>query len=133
MAEESGDILSLLVKENRSLLKINLELNLIKPQVLSEIEKQCKQNKLDQEKHEVIKMRRELRGLRKMKASKVNNELKAINKEIQKVNIQSNLLSFLKNDFNEQMQDNMQEIEQTEAVIEDERTAIKAHYSQVDE
>lgn len=51
LAEESGDILSLLVKENRSLLKINLELNLIKPQVLAEIEKQCKQNKLDQEKH----------------------------------------------------------------------------------
>lgn len=50
LAEESGDILSILVKENRSLLKINLELNLIKPQVLSEIEKQCKQNRLDQEK-----------------------------------------------------------------------------------
>lgn len=78
-------------------------------------------------------MRRELRGLRKMKASKVNNELKAINKEIQKVNIQSNLLSFLKDDFNQQMQGNMQEIEQTEAVIEDERTAIKAHFNQVDE
>jgi len=31
LAEESGDILSLLVKENRSLLKINLELNMIKP------------------------------------------------------------------------------------------------------
>lgn len=42
LAEESGDILSLLVKENRSLLRVNLELNLIKPQILQEIEKQCK-------------------------------------------------------------------------------------------
>ena len=39
LAEESGDILSLLVKENRSLLKVNLELNLIKPQILTEIDK----------------------------------------------------------------------------------------------
>ena len=75
LAEESGDILSLLVKENRSLLKINLELNLVKPQVLSEIEKQCKQNRMDQEKRKIHKMRRELKGLRKMKTSKVNNEL----------------------------------------------------------
>ena len=49
LAEESGDILSLLVKENRSLLKVNLELNLIKPQILTEIDKQCKQNRADQE------------------------------------------------------------------------------------
>ena len=48
-------------------------------------------------------MRRELRGLRKMKDSKVNTELKAINSEIQKVDIQQNLLSFLKNDFESQM------------------------------
>lgn len=47
LAEESGDILSLLVKENRSLFKINLELNLVKPQIISEIDKQCKMNKLD--------------------------------------------------------------------------------------
>ena len=99
LAEESGDILSLLVKENRSLVRINLELNLIKPQIIAEIEKQCKQNKLDQEKYTIIKMRRELRGLRKMKDSKVNSELNAINSEIQKVDIQQNLLSFLKNDF----------------------------------
>ena len=44
-------------------------------------------------------MRRELRGLRKIEKSKVNTELKAINNEIQKVNIQENLLNFLKNDF----------------------------------
>jgi len=31
LSEESGDIVSLLVKENRSLLKVNLEMNLIKP------------------------------------------------------------------------------------------------------
>jgi len=31
------------------------------------------------------------------------------------------------------MQDNMLEIEQTEAVIEDERSALKAHFSQIDE
>ena len=41
--------MSLLVKENRSLLKVNLELNLIKPQILTEIDKQCKQNRADQE------------------------------------------------------------------------------------
>ena len=45
LAEESGDILSLLVKENRSLLRVNLELNLIKPQILAEIDKQCRQNR----------------------------------------------------------------------------------------
>ncbi len=44
-------------------------------------------------------MRKELRSLRKLQQSKVNNELKAINSEIQKVNISDNLLSFLKNDF----------------------------------
>ena len=32
-------------------------------------------------------MRKELRCLRKLQSSKVNNELKAINSEIQKVNI----------------------------------------------
>ena len=42
LAEDSGDILSLLVKENRRLVKVNLDLNLIKPTVLTEIEKQCK-------------------------------------------------------------------------------------------
>lgn len=31
LAEESGDIISLLVKENRSLVKVNLEMNLLKP------------------------------------------------------------------------------------------------------
>ena len=36
-----------------------------------------------------------------MKASKVNNELQAINSEIQKVNIKENLLNFLKSDFND--------------------------------
>ena len=41
----------------------------------------------------------------------MNSELKAIDNEIQKVNIQDNLLNFLKNDFKSQMQDNMQEIE----------------------
>ena len=41
--------MSLLVKENRSLLKVNLELNLIKPQILTEIDKQCKLNRQDQE------------------------------------------------------------------------------------
>jgi len=46
-------------------------------------------------------MRKELKGLRKMKASKVNNELQAINSEIQKVNIKENLLNFLKSDFND--------------------------------
>lgn len=46
MADESADILSLLVKENRSLTKVNIELNLIRSSVVSEIEKQCKQNKL---------------------------------------------------------------------------------------
>lgn len=55
-------------------------------------------------------MKKELRGLRKMNASKVNNELKAIDSEIQKVNIQDNLIGFLKKDFDNQMQDNMQAI-----------------------
>ena len=46
-------------------------------------------------------MRRELRGLRRLtKDCKVNSELKAIDSEIQKVNIQDNLISFLQNDFN---------------------------------
>ena len=134
LAEESGDILSLLVKENRSLLKVNLELNLIKPQILQEIEKQCKQNRTDQEKYELVKMRRELRGLRRLtQDSKVNSELKAIDNEIQKVNIQDNLLNFLKNDFKSQMQDNMQEIEQTEAVLDNERTALKQHIDEIEE
>ena len=134
LAEESGDILSLLVKENRSLLKVNLELNLIKPQILTEIDKQCKQNRADQEKYELVKMRRELRGLRRLtQDSKVNSELKAIDNEIQKVNIQDNLLNFLKNDFKSQMQDNMQEIEQTEAVLDNERTALKQHIDEIEE
>ena len=30
------------------------------------------------------------------------------------------------------MQDNMQQIEKTEAVIEDERTALKAHYDEIE-
>jgi len=48
-------------------------------------------------------MRRELRSLRKMKESRVNCELNAIDKEIKKVDIQQNLMSFLKNDFDHQM------------------------------
>ena len=55
-------------------------------------------------------MRRELRGLRRLKESKVDTELRAIDNEIQKVNIQDNLLSFLKSDFKSQMKDNMHEI-----------------------
>ena len=71
-------------------------------------------------------MRRELRGLRRLKESKVDTELRAIDNEIQKVNIQDNLLSFLKSDFKSQMQDNMQEIQQAENVIDNERLALKA-------
>ena len=79
-------------------------------------------------------MRRELRGLRKLtQDSKVNSELKAIDNEIQKVNIQDNLLNFLKNDFKSQMKDNMQEIEQTEAVLDNERTALKQHIDEIEE
>lgn len=79
-------------------------------------------------------MRRELRGLRRLtQDSKVNSELKAIDNEIQKVNIQDNLLNFLKNDFKSQMQDNMQEIEQTEAVLDNERTALKQHIDEIEE
>ena len=78
-------------------------------------------------------MRRELRGLRRLtQDSKVNSELKAIDNEIQKVNIQDNLLNFLKNDFKSQMQDNMQEIEQTEAVLDNERSALKVHISHIE-
>ena len=65
--------------------------------------------------------------------SKVNSELKAIDNEIQKVNIKDNLLNFLKNDFKSQMQDNMQEIEQTEAVLDNERTALKQHIDEIEE
>ena len=75
-------------------------------------------------------MRRELRGLRRLKESKVDTELRAIDNEIQKVNIQDNLLSFLKSDFKSQMQDNMQEIEQTENVIDNERATLKADIDQ---
>ena len=75
-------------------------------------------------------MRRELRGLRRLKESKVDNELRAIDNEIQKVNIQDNLLSFLKSDFQNQMQDNMQEIEQTETALDNERSALKADIDQ---
>ena len=78
-------------------------------------------------------MRRELRGLRRMKDSKVNCELKAIDNEIQKVNIQDNLLNFLKNDFDNQMEENMHEIEKTEAVLDNERSALKQHVGQVEE
>ena len=78
-------------------------------------------------------MRRELRGLRRLKESKVDTELRAIDNEIQKVNIQDNLLSFLKSDFKSQMQDNMQEIEQTEIVIDNERSALKADIDQTEE
>ena len=78
-------------------------------------------------------MRRELRGLRRFKESKVDTELRAIDAEIQKVNIQDNLLSFLKSDFKSQMKDNMQEIEQTEIVIDNERLALKADIDQTEE
>ena len=78
-------------------------------------------------------MRRELRGLRRLKDSKVDTELRAIDNEIQKVNIQDNLLSFLKSDFKSQMQDNMQEIQQTETVIDNERSALKADIDQTEE
>ena len=47
LGDETGDIISLLVKENRCLLRVNLEANLIKPQVVTEIDKQCKQNRQD--------------------------------------------------------------------------------------
>lgn len=77
-------------------------------------------------------MRRELRGLRRMKDNKVNTELQAINDEIQKVNIQDNLLNFLKSDFKNQMQDNMHQIEETEAVLDNERLALKEHIGQIE-
>ena len=39
----------------------------------------------------------------------------------------------MKNDFKSQMQDNMQEIEQTEAVIDNERNALKVHIDEIEE
>lgn len=119
LAEESGDIISILVKENRSLVKVNLEMNLVKPQILTEIEKQCKQNRQNQEKNKLVKMRKELRSLRKIEKSKVCTELKAISSEIKRVNVQEDLLSFLKNDFNNQMEEEMNVVKQAEADLED--------------
>jgi hypothetical protein len=70
-------------------------------------------------------MRRELRSLRKMTDSKVNTELKAISKEIKESNIEDNLISFLKNDFKNQMSENLNEIQHTEIQIDKERAALK--------
>ena len=36
LGDETAGILSLLVKENRTLTKVNIELNLIKPQIVAE-------------------------------------------------------------------------------------------------
>lgn len=85
-------------------------MNLIKPQVVQEIEKQCKANKVEQEKHAVVRMKKEIKGLRKLKDSRVHSELEAINHEIQRGPTQENLLQFLQKDFNVQMSENMQEI-----------------------
>ena len=70
-------------------------------------------------------MRRELRSLRKIKDSKVNTELKAISKEIKQKNFDDDLISFLKNDFKNQMSENLNEIEQAETQIDKERAALK--------
>ena len=93
LAEETGDIISLLIKENRTVVKVNLEMNLIKPQVLTEIEKQCRLNRSEKEKQMLVKMRKELKCLRKMKVTKAYNELKAISNEIKKVTIQDDAFS----------------------------------------
>jgi hypothetical protein len=55
----------------------------------------------------------------------VNTELKAISKEIKESNIEDNLISFLKNDFKNQMSENLNEIQHTEIQIDKERAALK--------
>jgi hypothetical protein len=60
-----------------------------------------------------------------MTDSKVNTELKAISKEIKESNIEDNLISFLKNDFKNQMSENLNEIQHTEIQIDKERAALK--------
>ena len=90
-------------------------------------------NKQELEKNLIVKMRKELRGLRKKQKSKVNSELKAISHEIQKTNQQENLLNFLKNDFKAQMDENLQQIEKTETALDEERSALKAQLGQISE
>ena len=42
LAQEAGDILLFMVKESRNITKCVLDINMVKPQVVTEIEKQCK-------------------------------------------------------------------------------------------
>lgn len=46
MAQDSGEIFLFMVKENRNIEKCCLDTNMIKPNIVDDVDKQCKANKV---------------------------------------------------------------------------------------
>ena len=82
LANESGDILLFMVKENRNISRCTLDINMIKPQVVTEIEKQCKMNKAMNAKVDLPSIKKEIKTLKKLRGKSNCRTIEKMNKQI---------------------------------------------------
>ena len=82
LAQEAGDIILFMVKENRNITKCVLDINMIKPQVVTEIEKQCKANKVMNAKIDLPQIRKEIKCLRKLRGKSSVDVIEKMNQQI---------------------------------------------------
>jgi hypothetical protein len=79
--EEGGEALLMLVRENRSITKVTLEANLLRQDLLQEIESACKQNRPHKQMRDIPNIKKEIRCLKKVKGD--FGKLESINLELQ--------------------------------------------------
>ena len=82
MAQESGEMFLFMVKENRNIKKCCLETNMIKPQIVDEVDKQCKANKAIVAKMDLPQIRKEIKSLRKLRGKSSVDFIEKMNQQI---------------------------------------------------
>lgn len=78
---EGGEALLLLIRENKSITKVTLEANLLRQDLLQQIEVACKQNKPYKQIRDIPNIKKEIKCLKKVKGD--FSELENINLQLQ--------------------------------------------------
>ena len=77
---KGGEALLLLVRENKSITKLNLETNLLRQDLLQDIEIACKQNRPFKQIRDIPNIKKEIKCLKKVKGD--FGDLESINKQL---------------------------------------------------
>ena len=67
LAQESGDVLLFMTKENQNIQKCILDLNMVMPHIVEAIQAQCKANKQMKKKVNLPQIKKEIKNLRRQR------------------------------------------------------------------